>query len=99
MILTVFRSRPRPDLDVEAVTKLGARMYELATRMPGFVSYKDFASEDGETVSIVEFESEETQRAWREHPEHVEAQRMGREHVFSEYTIHIGVPVRTLRFP
>lgn len=99
MILTVFRSRPRPDLDVAAITVIGERMHELATSMPGFVSYKDFSSADGETVTIVEFESEETQRAWREHPEHVEAQRLGRERFFSEYTIHIGVPARTLRFP
>jgi hypothetical protein len=40
--------------------KIGLRMHELATRMPGFISYKDFAAADGETVTIVEFESEET---------------------------------------
>jgi hypothetical protein len=33
--------------------KLGARMYELATRMPGFISYKDFVAADGESVSLV----------------------------------------------
>jgi len=29
-------------------------MHELATRMPGFISYKDFASADGEGVTIVD---------------------------------------------
>ena len=99
MILTVFRSRARPDADLALLEKIGVRMHELATRMPGFISYKDFASADGETVTIVEFESEETQRAWREHPEHREAQRLAREQVLAEYQLQIGTPGRTLRFP
>jgi heme-degrading monooxygenase HmoA len=99
MILTVFRSRARGDADFAALEKIGARMHELATRMPGFISYKDFAAADGEAVTIVEFESEETQRAWRQHPEHVEAQRLAREQFLLEYQLQIGAPSRTIRFP
>ena len=99
MILTVFRSRVRGDADLAALEKIGARMHELATRMPGFISYKDFAAADGEAVTIVEFESEETQRAWREHPEHREAQRLAREQFLASYQLQIGAPARTLRFP
>lgn len=75
MVVIVFRSRFRSGVDPAPLEPLGVRMYELATAMPGFISYKDFASADGETVSIVEFESLETLAAWRNHPEHVEAQR------------------------
>jgi len=99
MVLTVFRSRMRPGVDLAALEKIGARMYELATSMPGFISYKDFTAADGESVSLVEFESTETLLAWREHPEHKEAQRLGREQFFSEYQIQIGTPSRTYRFP
>jgi len=99
MVLTVFRSRMRPGADLAALEKIGARMYELATRMPGFLSYKDFTAADGESVSRVEFESAETLVAWREHPEHKEAQRLGRGQFFSEYQIQIGTPSRTYRFP
>src|SRR5882757_81245 len=99
MILTVFRSRLRPDADLVRLEQLGVRMLELATRMPGFISYKDFSAADGESVTIVEFESVETQRAWREHPEHVETQRLARENFLSEYQLQIGTPARTLRFP
>ena len=60
MIVTVFRARMRPGVDEGAMAQMGMRMYELASRMPGFVSYKDFLSDDGESVSIVEFESTET---------------------------------------
>lgn len=99
MILTVFRSRLRPGLDPAVLERIGARMYELATQMPGFISYKGFTAPDGESASLVEFESVETLLAWREHPEHKEAQRLGRERFFTEYQIQIGIPSRTYRFP
>ncbi len=49
MILTVFRSRVRADADFGLLEKIGAGMHELATGMPGFISYKDFSAADGET--------------------------------------------------
>ena len=99
MVLTVFRTKLRPGCDQAALESLGARMHALAVQMPGFISYKDFVAADGESVSLVEFESAETLLAWREHPEHQEAQRLGREQFFSEYQIQVGTPSRTYRFP
>ena len=74
MVIVVFRSRLRSDADLAALEVIGARMYELGSAMPGFVSYKDFAADDGETLTLVEFETEEQLLAWRNHPEHVETQ-------------------------
>ena len=62
-------------------------MYELASGRPGFLSDKDFAAEDGEFVSIIEFASMAELAAWRAHPEHVEAQKLGNEKFFSHYHI------------
>ena len=98
MIVIVFRARIRPGVDQQALGQLGQRMYQLATAMPGFVSYKDFAAGDGENVSIVEFESEETLAAWRNHPEHKAAQQRGRDEFFSEYHIQVCAPLRDYRF-
>ena len=98
MIVIVFRSRSKPGIE-EAVGPVGERMYSLATTMPGFISYKDFTAEDGESVTIVEFESLETLRAWREHPEHLATQERGRKEFFSEYHIQVCTPVRDYRFP
>jgi heme-degrading monooxygenase HmoA len=78
MIVTVFRSRLKAGLRDDYVG-LVERMVELARSMPGYISHKGFFAEDGERCTIVEFESEETQRAWRMNPEHREAQRKGRE--------------------
>lgn len=101
MVVIVFRSRMRQDLPEAPLGELGAmaqRMYELASAMPGFVSYKDFVAEDGENVSIVEFESPEALAAWRNHPEHVLAQARGRAEFFAEYHIQVCAPVRDYSF-
>jgi heme-degrading monooxygenase HmoA len=98
MVIIVFRARLRPDVDQQALVQLGQRMYELASSMPGYISYKDFAAGDGENVSIIEFESHETLAAWREHPEHKAAQQRGRDEFFSEYHIQVCTPVRDYRF-
>ena len=64
-------------------------MYELASGRPGFLSDKEFAAEDGELVSIIEFASVEDLAAWRAHPEDLEAQKLGKEKFFSHYHIQV----------
>ena len=58
MIVTVFRSRLMPGVREDYVARVD-RMVEIAATMPGYISHKGFFAEDGERVSIVEFESEE----------------------------------------
>jgi heme-degrading monooxygenase HmoA len=98
MMITVFRSRPRPEALAELL-ELGRRMYELATAMPGFISYTDYASEDGESVSIVEFDTPEHLAAWRDHPEHRRAQARAREGVLAKYRVQVCRLEREARFP
>jgi len=98
MVVIVFRSRVREGVDLASLEKLGQRMYELASAMPGFISYKDFAATDGEGVSIVEFEDEASLLAWHAHPEHQAAQAKGRSEIFSEYHVQICTPYRERRF-
>jgi len=64
-------------------------MEQLARSMPGFVSLDDYTDASGKRVAIIEFESEQTLRAWREHPEHQEAQKLGRESFYAEYTLEV----------
>ena len=97
MIVTVFRSRLRPGVREEYVA-LANRMNELAATMPGYISHKGFFADDGERVTVVEFESEEGMRAWRMHPEHRQAQRKAREMYYSEYSLQICELVRQSRF-
>ena len=98
MIVTVFRSRPRADMDIQAATALSERMAALAHSMPGFVSHRDYTAEDGENLTVVEFASEAEQLAWRNHPEHREAQERGRREFFAEYQIQVCRVERAFRF-
>ena len=98
MVITIFRSRLRPEHQSE-YTLWATRMHDLALTMPGFISIKTFTAEDGERVSIVEFESEETMRLWREHAEHRQAQELGRKRFYSEYRIQVCQPIRDYSFP
>ena len=78
MLVTVFRSRLKPGVREEYVA-LVDRMTALAQTMPGYISHKGFFADDGERVTIVEFELEEGLRAWRTNKEHLAAQKLARE--------------------
>jgi heme-degrading monooxygenase HmoA len=96
-VVTVFRSRLRPDAGDEYAT-WAARMLELARAMPGFVDFKSFHADDGERVSVITFDSLETQRAWRDHPDHRAAQRLGRDRFYETFDIQVAAVVRESRF-
>jgi heme-degrading monooxygenase HmoA len=98
MQVIVFRSRMRPGAGQQLIAA-GTRMYQLASTMPGFLSYKDFRAEDGELVSLVEFDTESNLRAWREHPEHRQVQARAREALLSEYSVQVCRLERAVRFP
>jgi heme-degrading monooxygenase HmoA len=94
MIVVTFRNRLAADLDQADYGPRLERMLELVEEIPGFVSFRHYTSEDGERLTLAEFESHESLRAWREHPEHREAQRLGRERYYSEYHLQICELVR-----
>lgn len=98
MVVIVFRTRLREGIDEQALGTLGARMYEIASAMPGFISYKDYTAGDGESLTIVEFASPDTLAAWRDNPEHKLAQQRGQDEFFSEYSIQVCAPIRAYTF-
>ncbi len=73
---------------------MAEQMSELAQTMPGYISHKTFAAEDGERVTIVEFESMEGQREWSRNSEHGKAKKLGKEKFYSEYKIQICEVIR-----
>ncbi len=76
MIVTVVRSRLAPGVQDE-YDPMAKEMSELARSVPGYISHKGFVAEDGERVTIVEFESEKALNEWKVHPRHLEAKRLG----------------------
>lgn len=88
MTVVVFRNRLREEA-ADEYAGWAARMEELARRAPGFVSLKTFAADDGERVSVAEFESDADARRWGADPEHLQAQKLGRERFYSEFTLQV----------
>lgn len=88
MIVTVVRSRLAPGIH-EEYGPLAKEMSELAGSIPGHISHKGFVAEDGERVTIVEFESEEALQQWRIHPRHREAKRLGFTQFYSAISYQI----------
>ncbi len=97
-IVGIFRNRLREE-GTEAYGPTADRMVELVERVPGFRGIKTFTADDGERVSIFEFESLEASDAWRADLEHQEAQRRGREEFYAEYELVVCRPIRRNRFP
>ena len=97
MILTVFRSRLRPGVQSQ-YAEVAAEMAALAETMPGFRGRRAYFSEDGEKLTLVEFEDEESQGNWAKNSEHHAAQRLGRERFYSEYSVQVCNVVRESSF-
>lgn len=88
MIITVFRSKLDPT-KADAYGTMAKTMAELVSDMPGLISYKTFEAKDGERVTIVEFENEESHNAWRDHPKHQKAMELGKTTFYEEYKVQV----------
>jgi len=97
MIVAIFRARIRKNIAAEYYQRAD-EMSAIASKMPGFLSFKAYTSPDGERVSVHEWESAEHLRAWREHPEHKRMQQYGREHFYEAYTLYVCDQPRESRF-
>lgn len=86
-ILTVFRSRLRPEAEA-AYHTLAVEMSQLASETPGFLEEKTFVAGDGERVTLVLFSDSFSHAAWRDHPRHREAQDIGKQSLYSEYQLY-----------
>lgn len=97
-MVVVFRARRTPEgLGEEYKTQL-ARMAEIARGMPGYISHKPFVADDGERLTLFEWESAETLQAWATHPEHVPVKKLGRQKFYAEYHLQVCELVRESRF-
>jgi heme-degrading monooxygenase HmoA len=98
MIVVVFRAhRTEVGLGEDYLAAL-ERMEALAVNMPGYVSHKAYLAPDGERLTLFEWESAETLRAWATHPEHVLTKRLGRERFYEGYHLQVCEVLRESRF-
>ena len=96
MLVVLFRSKLVPEPDGYA--EMAQEMLEAAKSMPGFVDVKAYKSEDGERLTVVWWQDEETLRAWRLHARHLVAQQAGRERWYEYYNVDVAEIVRGKAF-
>jgi heme-degrading monooxygenase HmoA len=89
MMVVVFRARRTAAGLGEEYFDQSQRMTDLAVKMPGYVSHKAFFAEDGERLTLIEWESPDTLRAWVTHPEHVLVKEIGRRKFYEDYRLQV----------
>jgi heme-degrading monooxygenase HmoA len=96
MLVILFRSKlvDAPD----GYAEMAQEMLDLAKTMPGFVDVKAFKADDGERLTVVWWQDEETLRAWRTQTRHRVAQNAGRERWYEYYKIDVAEVQRSNQF-
>ena len=96
MLVVLFRSKlvEAPD----GYAEMAQEMLELAKTMPGFVDVKAFKADDGERLTLVWWQDEDTLRQWRTNSRHLVAQKTGRERWYEYYTLEVAEVKRTREF-
>jgi heme-degrading monooxygenase HmoA len=86
----------RDGADLDEYDRLGGRMYDIVSRLPGFQSVKSYKAEDGSEISVFRFASEEALEAWRTHPEHVETMKRGHAEFYASGHLQICKVIREI---
>ena len=94
MLVVTFRNRMAPGVDEQEYGQRVGKLFEIVAALPGFRGIRSYAAEDGERLSLIEFDSHESLAAWREHAEHRVAQELGKQKYYSEYHLQICELVR-----
>ncbi len=97
-VVVIFKLQLRKGADEAGYAATSRRMHELVDGWPGFLSLKEYTSEDGEVLDIARFADEASMEAWRKEPEHLEAQRRGREEFYDRYRIQVLKVVRDYEY-
>jgi heme-degrading monooxygenase HmoA len=96
MLIVLFRSRL---VDVpDGYAEMAQEMLDTAKTMPGFIDVKAYKSDEGERLTVVWWQDEETLRAWRTHARHLVAQKTGRERWYEYYDLEVAEVIRAKRF-
>lgn len=93
-VIVIGDLKLRENAALDEYNRLGERMYEIVSGLPGFLSVKSFKAEDGEELTLFRFASEEALEAWRTHPEHVETMKRGHAEFYARGFLQICKVIR-----
>ncbi|MFQ5666750.1 MAG: antibiotic biosynthesis monooxygenase family protein [Candidatus Binatia bacterium] len=97
MVIVLFRSMLSDDAGKDYAA-MADEMLARARTMPGFVDFKSFQAGDGERLSLIHWETQETLRAWSDDLRHVAAQRLGRDKWYRYFRVEVAEVVRSYGF-
>ena len=97
MVIVLFRSK-LTDQAGDDYHAMAEEMLARARSMPGFVDFKSYAAADGERISVIHWQSQETMRGWSDDVRHVIAQRLGREKWYEYFRLEVAEVVRSYGF-
>lgn len=97
MLVILFRSKLTATAG-DDYGKMAQAMAAHARTFKGFVDMKAFKADDGERLTMVWWEDEETLRTWASDAKHRAAQNLGREKWYEYYKIEVAQIVRTNQF-
>ncbi|AXB75573.1 antibiotic biosynthesis monooxygenase [Novosphingobium sp. P6W] len=98
MFLVVFRNHKRADIDADAYISDAVSMEALAEEQPGFLLFRSYTADDGEVLSMSEWEDEACAMAWSRNAEHMIVQLRGRDEYYERYTLYACPSPRVHRF-
>jgi heme-degrading monooxygenase HmoA len=93
-VIVVANLKLRDGADLDEYGRLGERMYDIVSQIPGFQSVKSFKADGGEEIVLFRFASEEALEIWRTHPEHVKTMKRGHDEFYSSGYFQICKVIR-----
>lgn len=97
MLVIVFRSKLTATAG-DDYSQMAQAMAAHAKTFKGFVDMKAFKADDGERLTMVWWEDEETLRVWATDAKHRAAQALGREKWYEYYKIEVAQVMRASTF-
>jgi heme-degrading monooxygenase HmoA len=97
MLVILFRSRLTAHAG-DDYHRMADAMFARAKTFPGFIDVKSFTADDGERLTVVWWQDEETLKAWAGDNAHRVAQEAGREKWYEYYKMDVAEIVRVSNF-
>jgi heme-degrading monooxygenase HmoA len=97
MLVILFRSKLTAPAG-EDYSRMADAMFAHATTFPGFVEVKSFTAEDGERLTVVWWQDEDTLKVWATDAKHRAAQQAGRDRWYEYYKMDVAQIVRVGNF-
>jgi heme-degrading monooxygenase HmoA len=97
MLVILFRSKLTAQAG-DDYSRMADAMFAHATTFPGFVEVKSFTADDGERLTVVWWQDEETLKVWATDAKHRVAQQAGRDRWYEYYKMDVAQIVRVSNF-